>query len=191
MEKARDERFSEDHCHFSFDKSYLANILGCKPCRISKILGVFEGRNLLQLNTDEFIVKIYMPKLLEWLDRDTDRARPKRSQPELRNRRDKNKEIEEKSSQYHRPMQFYYEQADLFRAVASKCPPGDENLASFLGAQAFSWWCAIGSSRIRNMPSDEKGRKDLAYAIKQVAESSSEKSELNGYEAANHRLYEW
>jgi hypothetical protein len=48
MEKARDERFSEDHCHFSFDKSYLANILGCKPCRISKILGVFEGRNLLQ-----------------------------------------------------------------------------------------------------------------------------------------------
>jgi hypothetical protein len=41
------------------------------------------------------------------------------------------------------------------------------------------------------MPSDEKGRKDLAYAIKQVAESSSEKSELNGYEAANHRLYEW
>lgn len=170
MEKSRDEKYSETHCQFNFDISYIANIFGCKPGRVPVILKTFQECNQLRFSIEGFIIKIEMPKLLEWLDRDTDRARPKRGQAELRSRVDTDKEIETERPQTS--MQYFFDQSDIFRAAVRKFAAGDENIKAYLGEQRWAWWIAIGSSRIRQMPSDESGRKDLAYAIKRVAEKT-------------------
>lgn len=176
MEKRRDENYCEQHCSFSFDVSQLANILGCKPKRVEIILSVFQERSQLQFSRDKFIVKIEMPKLLEFLDRDTDRARPRRVQAELRTRVDKDKEIEKEKEQTEVKsnfgMSYFYDEADVFLKAVEKFGSDDaENLRSFLGEARWSLWIGIGGMRIRSMPRNEKGRTDLAYAIKGAAEA--------------------
>jgi len=165
MEKSRDEKYSEAHCRFSFDVGYLANIFGCKAVRVPVILQTFQECSQLQFKTDGFVVEVEMPKLLEWLDRDTDRARPKRGQAELRDRVDSDKEIDKEQLQKN-PISFYCQEADIFLEGVRKFGPGDSALEEFLGEHRWSIWKKIGGSTIRNMPSGEKGRLSLAYKIK-------------------------
>ncbi|MBL7542805.1 MAG: DUF4373 domain-containing protein [Bdellovibrionaceae bacterium] len=172
MEKRREENYSERHCHFSFDISQLANILGCKPKRVEVILKTFQECSLLQFDRDNFVIKIDMPKLLEFLDRDTDRARPLRGRAELRDRVDKKIEKEEIEVKSNVGMPFFYREADIFLKAVKKFGSNDsENLKAYLGEDRWSWWLGIGGQRIRNTPPNEKGRSDLAYAIKNVAEA--------------------
>lgn len=80
LEKRCDEEFTEEHCCFEFDLNYVAYILGSKPGRVEYILSTFQEANQLLFSTDNFIIRIEMPKLLESLDRDTKRARHGRGQ---------------------------------------------------------------------------------------------------------------
>lgn len=174
MEKRRDENYGERHCSFLFDVSQLASILGCKLNRVEVILKIFQECSELQFSKDNFIIKIEMPKLLEFLDRDTDRARPRRGQTESRGRVDKDKEIDQEQATPKTPavMSHFYNEADFFLKAVKKFGPDDhENLKSHLGETRWSWWLRVGGQRIRNLPSNEKGRTDLAYAIKGAAET--------------------
>ncbi len=170
MEKRREENYSEQHCNFSFDISQLANILGCKTKRVEVILRTFQESSLLKFDIDKFTVKIEMPKLLEFLDRDTDRARPPRGQTELRNRIDK--KIEKEETEAKMGMPYFYKEADYFLSAVSRYGSNDvENLKAYLGEERWPLWLSIGGQRIRNTPPTEKGRTELAYAIKRVVES--------------------
>lgn len=174
MEKHRDEKYGEQHCSFTFDVSQLANILGCKPNRVEFILRIFQECSQLQFSKDNFIVKIEMPKLLEFLDRDTDRARPLRGQGETRSRIDKDNKIEKEPTEVksNLGMPYFYQEADIFLKAVKKFGSGDnESLKSYLGETRWLWWLSIGGHRIRNIQPNEKGRSDLAYAIKNVVET--------------------
>lgn len=174
MEKSRNEKYSEAHCHFKFDVGYLANMFGCKQHRVQKILETFQECNQLRFSKEGFVVTIEMPKLLEWLDRDTDRARPKRGQVELREdiEINKDKDIDQTMAKPKFDMPFYFQVADEFRLAARKFSAGDKNIIAYLGEQKWGWWLKIGGVRIREMPLNEKGRQSLAYAIRDVVEKS-------------------
>lgn len=96
MEKAADEEYSSEHCNFEFELGLLSECLGVKSGRVQVILNSFSEHSLLHYSTDNFIIKIEMPKLLESLDRDTKRARTERvpSAPKKKRKKEE-KEIEE------------------------------------------------------------------------------------------------
>lgn len=79
LDKKADEEFTKEHCVFEFDLGVLSECLGVKPARVQVILNSFSEHSLLRASSDNFIIKIEMPKLLESLDRDAKRARTERA----------------------------------------------------------------------------------------------------------------
>lgn len=79
LEKRTDEEFTKDHCVFQFDRTHLGFILGTKPKQLGIILGTFQEHSDIVAKQNGNIVIIEMPKLLECLDRDYQRARQPRA----------------------------------------------------------------------------------------------------------------
>lgn len=80
LEKERDEECTEAHCHFSFHEKILRQNLRISRTNVELFLGFCAGFSLLSFEITNNEIKIYMPKLLECLDRDAKRARPHRGQ---------------------------------------------------------------------------------------------------------------
>lgn len=95
LEKRGDEEYTAAHCEFRFDVGVVAEILGTKPGRVQDILGTFQEHSLLSFSTDEFIIRISMPKLLESLDRDSRRARHERGRSAPKNKKEEKEKEEE------------------------------------------------------------------------------------------------
>lgn len=75
MEKLPEEEFNEAHCHFEFERHYFCHELGIKPKRLENVLRTFLECSLFVPECSDNIIKIYFPKLLDSLDRNTYRAR--------------------------------------------------------------------------------------------------------------------
>ncbi len=93
LRKKESEEFTEAHCVFEFDVIVVADNLGTKPGYLGNILGTFQDYSLIKFNIVDFIVRIEMPKLLEYLDRDAKRPRKPRAKSALKiKNKDKDKE---------------------------------------------------------------------------------------------------
>jgi len=106
LEKLPEEEFSEAHCHFEFEKSYVMGALGYPNLTLCRrYLDAIATLGLCSIDENETLYRCSMPKLLESLDRDTRRARKVRgpSAPKIKNKdkeEDKDKEnIKRKSDQ--------------------------------------------------------------------------------------------
>lgn len=80
LDKAREEEFTEEHCKFTFHEKILRQNLRISRTNVELFLGFCAGFSLLSFEITESEIKIYMPKLLESMDRDAKRARPPRVQ---------------------------------------------------------------------------------------------------------------
>lgn len=97
MEKRRGEEFVEKHCRFDFEKHYLMRSLDyANVMQVSRYLHALAELGLCSVVETDEVFECFVPKLLECIDRDSKRARPKRDQdaPKMK-KEDKDKEEEE------------------------------------------------------------------------------------------------
>lgn len=78
MDKARDEEFTEIHCKFRFSERLVREKLRMRSTKVELFLNYSSTLDLLQFVKLEDELHFYIPKLLEYLDKDTKRARPRR-----------------------------------------------------------------------------------------------------------------
>lgn len=91
MTKGKDEEFTEKHCVFEFERSYLSTSLGFGNLhQCSTYLAAMADLGLCSVEESADLCRCSMPKLLECLDRDTKRARKERGQAAPKNK-NKNK----------------------------------------------------------------------------------------------------
>lgn len=94
MTKGKDEEFTEKHCVFEFERSYLSTSLGFGNLhQCSTYLAAMADLGLCSVEEGADLCRCSMPKLLECLDRDTKRARTERAPTAP-----KKKKIKKKSS---------------------------------------------------------------------------------------------
>lgn len=92
LTKDRDEEFTDAHCHFRFTARTLKNAFRVNRAKVESMLNHFSTLALLSLEVDDQEFKIHMPKLLEYLDRDSKRTRPRRGLARIKIE-DKDKEV--------------------------------------------------------------------------------------------------
>lgn len=87
MEKETEEEFSLEHTNFEFEVGYLRNTLQAHQFKtLEMYLQCLSDVGLMSARCSEDTVSISMPKLLECLDRDTNRARPERAKIKNKNK---------------------------------------------------------------------------------------------------------
>lgn len=98
LSKEKHEECTAEHCVFRFDQRYMRDTLRTHQLsRLSMFLRCVADVGLMSFSCEDNVVVISMPKLLEYMDRDTKRARTKRapSAPKIKNKiKNKNKDIE-------------------------------------------------------------------------------------------------
>lgn len=97
LHKAKDEEYTEAHCHFEFERAYLMRSLGyanLKQC--SSYLHALAELGLCSVSDSAEVFSCSMPKLLECMDRDSKRARTERAPSAPKRKRKK----EEKEKEY-------------------------------------------------------------------------------------------
>lgn len=95
MVKEEHEKFTEEHCVFELDWAHVRRSLRFRSALDARCFVVrLALYQLYEFDDSPTICRIKMPKLLEWLDRDTKRARTDRGQPAPKKKK-KNKEEEE------------------------------------------------------------------------------------------------
>lgn len=76
LEKMPDEEFSDAHCNFEFEKTFLMRALGYHNLtHTRRYLSDMQVIGLCWVSDTDVTYKCYVPKLLESLDRDSRRAR--------------------------------------------------------------------------------------------------------------------
>lgn len=95
LEKRRDEEYTAEHCKFTFSSRLVRANLRLRSTKVQLLLNSYSVLGLLRFKLDENEIEIEMPKLLESIDRDTNRARPARGQSAAGPRQEKEKEKEE------------------------------------------------------------------------------------------------
>lgn len=94
MTKEKDQEYTDSHCNFEFNTSYIRDTLALhRTATLSMYLRWFGDVGLMSSQCTDDVTSIYMPKLLECLDRDTKRARTERA-PSAPKRKKKEKEKE-------------------------------------------------------------------------------------------------
>jgi hypothetical protein len=79
MDKERDEEFTEAHCRFRFSERLIREKLRMRSTKVELFLSSCSTLDLLQFTKVEDEFNFYLPKLLEYLDRHSRKARPKRA----------------------------------------------------------------------------------------------------------------
>lgn len=81
MDKDSEEQFTAEHCNFHFEKTYLMRSLGSPSLKhLSIYLRSLDELCLISYSEVDDLYAISMPKLLECLDRDSNRARKERDE---------------------------------------------------------------------------------------------------------------
>lgn len=76
MAKKDEEVFTDAHCHFEFDLEYIRDTLGLhQTATCLMYVRCLTDVGLMSATCKDDVLSIYMPKLLECLDRDAKRAR--------------------------------------------------------------------------------------------------------------------
>jgi hypothetical protein len=79
MEKERDEEFTDAHCYFEFDKTFLMRALGYhNHVHLMCYLGDMQVIGMCSVSDKSMTVVCHVPKLLECMAREYKRARPRR-----------------------------------------------------------------------------------------------------------------
>ena len=89
MEKSRDEEFTDAHCNFEFSLKYLRDTLGTHQTKNCVMyLQCLHDVCLMSVQCSDDVCTIYMPKLLECIDRDSNRTRTGRAldAPKIKNK---------------------------------------------------------------------------------------------------------
>jgi len=90
LDKGAAELFDESHCSFEFDTEYLRDTLQTHQLKnLEMYLRCYGDVGLMSHQSIDDVTTIYMPKLLECLDRDSKRARTQRdhSAPKIKSKR--------------------------------------------------------------------------------------------------------
>lgn len=102
MIKNKEEEYTEEHCRFEFDARYLRDTLGLhQTSTVSMYLRCYADVGLMSVECSDDVCSIYMPKLLECMDRDAKRARAERdpAAPKRKSKRKKEETVEILSGQ--------------------------------------------------------------------------------------------
>ena len=94
LEKSKDEELSEEHCHFTINERLLREKCRLRSTKVRLILDYCSTLDLFSVESNGNELNFYMPKLLEYIDRDSKRARKLReiSAPTARLDKDKDKD---------------------------------------------------------------------------------------------------
>lgn len=96
MTKSKEEEYTEKHCRFTFDRRYLRDTLATHQISgVEKFLRCLTDVELMSYTSSDDVIEIYMPKLLESLDRDVSRARTVRAVAAPKKKRKIKREEEE------------------------------------------------------------------------------------------------
>ena len=96
MTKEKTEEYGDQHCHFEFNTGYIRDTLGLhQTSTLAMYLRWYSDVGVMSAQCSNDVTSIYMPKLLECIDRDSKRARTERgaTAPKIKNK-DKDKEID-------------------------------------------------------------------------------------------------
>lgn len=94
LSKEKDEEYTEAHCVFRFDQRYMRDTLRTHQLsRLSMFLRCVADVGLMSFSCEDNVIVISMPKLLEYLDRDSKRARTKRAPSAPKRKRERKNKI--------------------------------------------------------------------------------------------------
>ncbi len=181
LTKREEETYTEAHCNFKLDRQEVVHVLGTKWSRIEYVLSTYQEAGLLRAECNEHLISIFMPKILEYLDRDARRARAARGQAAPKRKREEKEEyIPQKEIEplAEGPIDLSWEEsAGLLISALDAGKSGDE--LEYLGT-IYTLAKKAGIQTIKNIPPNEYRLHNISKLLRIADNTIAMENQIDG-----------
>jgi len=184
LEKPTDREVTIDDCCFTFHSRTVRDTLRLSATNVSRLLHECATFGLLEFHVDGAFIKIKMPILLEWLDYDSKKPRPRRdrgaNESRLDTDTDKDKYNNKKNFDLNSPDTDWLLEAELcFTACRLFDTSQNAEAKEWLGKQRCEYLDLIGGLKyVRTLKKNAYEVRGLSKLIKAMWEAKQERESI-------------